>query len=230
MRVINYVFLIVVFLLLNICNLFAQDRIVSGFVTTFDSIRISQVSVVAKSTGQEVFTDSLGNFTMQVSDKDVLVVSAHGFNKRRVKLEPNIKFAAINLNLKSGTKGKEHAIGYGHITDVEKLNAVSNLNLNDMDFSMYTDIFDILEGRFAGVRVVDGEVIVRGKNTFDSFNNAALIVVDGVQRDERALSDISTDQVKSIDIVKDGSAAIYGVKGANGVVLIETKSGNEGRK
>lgn len=226
MRIINYYFLIVVFLFFNIFNLFAQDKIIRGTVTTFDSIRLSKVNVKVKSTGQEVLTDSVGNFAVQVSNKDVIVVSANGFYNQRVKLEPKIKFAAINLNLKPGVKAKEHAIGYGHITDVEKLNAISNLDIDDLDFSQYSDIYDIIRGRFSGVRIVDGEVIVRGKNTFDKFNNAALIVVDGVQRDHSALSDIPTAQVKSIDIVKDGSAAIYGVEGANGVVLIETRSGN----
>lgn len=230
MRIINYLFLIVVFLVFNMFNLFAQDKTIRGTVTTFENIPLSKVNVKVKSTGQEVITDSLGNFTVNVSSKDVLVVSANGFNKQRVKLKPQIKFAAINLNLKSGTKAKAYAIGYGHIMDVEKLNAVSNLNTNDLDFSQYNDIYDILRGRFSGVRIVDGEVIVRGKNTFDNSTNAALIVVDGVQRDERALSDIPTNQVKSIDVIKDGSAAIYGAEGANGVVLIETRNGSERRK
>ncbi len=230
MRIINYSFLIVVFLFANIFNLSAQDKIIKGVITTFENIRLSKVNVKVKSTGQEVLTDSVGNFSVKVSNKDVLIVSANGFNKQRIKLEPKTKFAAINLNLKSGAKGKAYAIGYGHIIDVKKLNAVSNLNTNDLDFSQYSDIYDILRGRFSGVRIVDGEVIVRGKNTFGNSTNAALIVVDGVQRDERALSDIPTNQVKSIDIVKDGSAAIYGVEGANGVVLIQTKRGNETRK
>lgn len=230
MRIINYLFLIVVFLVFNMFNLFAQDKTIRGTVTTFENIPLSKVNVKVKSTGEEVLTDSLGNFTVNVSNKDVLVVSANGFNKQRVKLNPQIKFAAINLNLKSGTKAKAYAIGYGHIMDVEKLNAVSNLNTNDLDFSQYNDIYDILRGRFSGVRIVDGEVIVRGKNTFDNSTNAALIVVDGVQRDERALSDIPTNQVKSIDVIKDGSAAIYGAEGANGVVLIETRNGSERRK
>jgi len=230
MRIINYFFLVVVFLFVNSFNLFAQDKIIRGTVTTFDSIRLSKVNVKVKSTKQEVLTDSVGNFTVKVANKDVLVVSANGFYNQKVKLEPKIKFAAINLNLKPGTKGKEHAIGYGHITDVEKLNAMSNLNIDDMDFSQYSDIYEIIRGRFSAVRIVDGEVIVRGKNTFDNSTNAALIVVDGVQRDESALSNIPTNQVKSIDIVKDGSAAIYGVQGANGVVLIETRRGDESRK
>jgi TonB-dependent SusC/RagA subfamily outer membrane receptor len=110
---------------------------------------------------------------------------------------------------------------------VNKLNAISNLNTDDLDFSKYTDIYDLIRGRFSGVTVVNGEVIVRGKNTFDNSTNAALIVVDGVPRDESSLSNIPTDQVKSIDIIKDGGAAIYGVQGANGVVVIQTRRGDE---
>ncbi|QGY42650.1 TonB-dependent receptor plug domain-containing protein [Maribellus comscasis] len=227
MRIVNFFSFTCTVLFLASFSLSAQDKVIHGTVTTFDSIRLAKVDVKVKSTGQIILTDNYGNFAVQCDNDDVLVVSANGFYKQRVKLDSKIKFAAINLVLKPGPKSREHAVGYGHVSDVNRLNALSNLNDDDLDFSKYTDIYEILRGRFSGVRVVDGEVIVRGKNTFDSFNNAALIVVDGVQRDESALSNIPTDQVKSIDIIKDGSSAIYGVQGANGVVVIETKRGSD---
>lgn len=230
MRIINYFSLILILIFSVVFKSVAQDKIIRGTVTAFDSIRVSKASVKAKSSRQVVFTDSLGNFSVGARNEDVLIVGANGFYNEKVKLAPNIKFVAINLRLKPGTNNKEHAIGYGHVADVDKLNAVSNLDKDDLDFSQYGDIYDIIKGRFSGVRIVDGEVIVRGKNTFDNSSNAALIVVDGVPRDERALSNIPTDQVKSIDIVKDGSTAIYGVQGANGVVIIETRLGSDENK
>ncbi|MCG6188551.1 TonB-dependent receptor plug domain-containing protein [Maribellus maritimus] len=230
MRIVNFFSFTCIFFFILVFGSKAQDKVIHGTVTTFDSIRLAKVDVKVKSTGQIVLTDSLGSFTVQCDNEDVLIVSANGFYKQRVKLEPKIKFAAVNLNLKPGIKSREHAIGYGHVRDVDKLNALSNLNDDDIDFSKYADIYEILQGRFSGVRVVNGEVIVRGKNTFDHFNNAALIVVDGIQRDITALSNIPTDQVKSIDVLKDGSSAIYGVQGANGVVVIRTKSGSDENK
>ncbi|MFA5588446.1 MAG: TonB-dependent receptor plug domain-containing protein, partial [Mariniphaga sp.] len=144
----------------------------------------------------------------------------------RVKLDEKIKLAAINLKLKPGEKNREYAIGYGHVSDRDKLNALASLTSSDMDFSQYSSIYDLIKGRFAGVQVVNGEVIIRGINSINS-SSAALIIVDGVPVDGSALSSIPPIQVKSINVMKDGSSAIYGSRGANGVVLIETKRGND---
>ena len=102
-----------------------------------------------------------------------------GFYNQKVKLTGNIKFAAINLKLKSGEKNQEIAIGYGHVTDREKLNAVASLNSNDIDFSQYSNLYECIRGRFAGVQIVGGEIIIRGVNSINS-SSAALIVVDGI--------------------------------------------------
>ncbi|MBN1984834.1 MAG: TonB-dependent receptor plug domain-containing protein [Prolixibacteraceae bacterium] len=207
-------------------NLQAQDRIIHGMVTTFDSILVNGASVKVKSSKQVVYSDSLGNFSVGVANEDVLVVSAKGFYNQKVKLNEKTKYAAINLNLKPGPKAKEYAIGYGYVNDAEKLNALSSLDKDDMDFSQYSSIFDIIRGRFTGVQVVNGEIQIRGINSINS-STSALIVLDGVTVDASALNSIPTTQVKSINVIKDGSAAIYGARGANGVVLIETRKGND---
>jgi TonB-dependent SusC/RagA subfamily outer membrane receptor len=229
----NKIFISLIFLaiLLVSTNLYAQERIVHGKVTTFENIPLTDVSVEVKSTKQVVLTDSLGNFIVSCDKKDKLKVFAHGFNKQNVKLKGRTKFVAINLHLKSNDeKGKFYAVGYGHVSDVNKLNAVTNLNNNELDFSKYKDIYDLIKGRFSGVRIVDGDVIVRGNNTFGSqTTNAALIVVDGIPSNRSALSNIPPEDVKSIDIIKDGGSAIYGSQGANGVVIIETRHGSDNR-
>lgn len=207
-------------------NLYAQERIIQGTVTTFDSIPLNGATVRVQSTKQEVLTDSLGNFSIQVDNKDKIKVYAHGFYDQNVKLNDKIKFAAINLKLKPGEKSREHAIGYGHVSDADKLNAVASLNKDDFDFSQYNNIFDLIKGRFAGVQVSGGEIIIRGTNSIN-LSSAALIVIDGVPTSSSALNSISPIQVKSINVIKDGSSAIYGSRGANGVVLIETKRGGD---
>jgi TonB-dependent SusC/RagA subfamily outer membrane receptor len=78
----------------------------------------------------------------------------------------------------------------------------------------------------AGAQVTNGEIILRGDNSFRS-SSAALIVVDGVIVDYDFLNTLSPVQVKSIDAIKDGTSAIYGSRGANGVILIETKKGGD---
>lgn len=201
-----------------------QDRIVHGIVTTFDSIPLIDAEVRVKSTKQTVLTDTLGRFAVSCDSTDKLKVSAYGFYNQNVQLNEKIKFAAINLKLKPGEKNREYAIGYGHVSDKNKLNAVANLNKNDVDFSQYNDIYELIRGRFAGVQIINNEIIIRGINSINS-SSAALIVVDGITVDESVLQSIPPNQVENIDILKDGSAAIYGSRGANGVVLIETRRG-----
>lgn len=204
----------------------AQEKMITGMVNTFDSIPLMGVKVKVKSSKQAVFTDSLGRFSVNTLPKDRLTVSANGFFTQRVNLEEKIKFAAINLKLKPGDKNREYAIGYGHVSDKDKLNAIANLNNNDLDFNQYNNIYDLIKGRFAGVQVINGEIIIRGQNSFSS-SNAALIIVDGIPVDAGMLNSIPPAQVKSINVLKDSSSAMYGVRGANGVVIIETRRGND---
>lgn len=203
-----------------------QEKIIHGVVTTFDSIPLIDAEVQVRSTKQTVLTDTLGRFSVAVNPGDRLKVSATGFFNQKVKLEEKTKIVAVNLKLKPGDKNREYAIGYGHVSDRDKLNALASLNSNDMDFSQYSNIYELIKGRFAGVQVVNGEIIIRGINSINS-SSAALIVVDGVPVDGSALSSIPPVQVKSINVIKDGSSAIYGSRGANGVVLIETKRGDD---
>jgi TonB-dependent SusC/RagA subfamily outer membrane receptor len=217
---------IIFFCFLIASNVHAQDRSIQGKVTTFESIPLFGVEVQVKSTKQIVKTDSLGGFVVNCNNKDKLSFFAHGFNKQNVTLKENTKFVAVNLHLKPGEKGKAYAIGYGHVLEEDKLSAITSLRDDHDNFSKYADMYDLIEGRFSGVRVDGTQIIIRGRNTMGG-SNAALIVIDGIVRDERILSSLPPNTVKSIDILKDGGSAIYGASGANGVVLIETKRGGE---
>ncbi|WP_372652530.1 TonB-dependent receptor plug domain-containing protein [Draconibacterium sp.] len=206
-------------------NSFAQERFIQGIVTTFDSITIVGAEVMVKSSKEIVKTDSLGQFKVKVDGSDKLKVSAKGFINQNVKLDEKIKLVAVNLKLKAGEKAREYAIGYGYVKDGEKLNALAQMTSDDVDFSQYTNMYDLMRGRFAGVQVQsNGDIIIRGVNSIN-LSSAALIVVDGVQVDGSVMSTLVPSQVRSINIIKDGSAAIYGSRGANGVVVIETKKG-----
>ena len=205
---------------------YSQERVIHGIVTTFDSIPLINAEIQVKSTKQIVKTDTLGRFSVGCGYEDQLKVMANGFYNQKVDLTSKTKFTAINLKLKPGEKNREYAIGYGHVSDRDKLNSLANLNQNDVDFSQYTNIFDLIKGRFAGVQVVNNEIIIRGTNSIN-VSSAATIVLDGVIVDPSVLGTIPPSQVRSIDVIKDGSAAIYGSRGANGVVLIETKRGGD---
>ncbi len=213
--------IIFLFLFLTHSSGFAQDKVINGQIFTFDSIPLINATIKVKSTKQEVFTNSDGRFSVGCNKNDVLTVSAEGFYKQKVKLNEKAKLVIVNLKLKPGERNREVAIGYGHVSDKDLLYSVSSMNNGDMDFSQYTNMFDLIQGKLAGVQVYNGEVSIRGVNSIN--NHAALIVVDGIISDNSILSALSPSQVKNISVIKDGGTAIYGSRGANGVVLIETK-------
>jgi TonB-dependent SusC/RagA subfamily outer membrane receptor len=103
---------------------------------------------------------------------------------------------------------------------------VAALNNNDFDYTRYDNIYEIIQSSFSGVQVINGEIIIRGTSSFNS-SSAALIVVDGVISEPSILSTIRPIDVKNISVIKDGSTAVYGSRGANGVVIIDTKRGGD---
>ena len=104
---------------------------------------------------------------------------------------------------------------------------MSQLSNDDVDFSRYQNMSALLSGRFPGVQVQNnGDVVIRGVNSFN-LDNAALIVVDGIAAHKSELKSLAPGNVSSITILKGASASIYGSRGANGVVLIEMKTGKK---
>jgi TonB-dependent SusC/RagA subfamily outer membrane receptor len=219
---------ILVFLFLTFSSsfIYSQERVVKGIVTTFDSIALINAKITAKYSKQVVFTDTMGNFQITCKPDEKIKVSAEGFITQNVKINENVKILMVNLTLSPNPKSREIAIGYGHVKDRDKLNAVSSLSRKDVDFSNYSNIYELIRGRFSGVEIINGEIIIRGQKSFSS-SNAALIVVDGMIVDQSILGTLPPNFVKSIDVLKDGGASIYGSRGANGVVIIETKKGGK---
>jgi TonB-dependent SusC/RagA subfamily outer membrane receptor len=216
-------FSIVVSILIT-SNIVAQDRAIHGIITTFDSIPLIGASVKMQSSKQTVLTDTLGRFSMVCLYEDKFVVSAKGFYNQKVKLSKNIKIIAVNLKLKPGEKNREYAIGYGHISEKDRTTAITLLKKEDTDFTRYANMYELI--RTMGVEVINGEVIIRGSKSFQ-LSGAALIVVDNAIVESSYLRVLSPRDVKNINIIKDGSSAVYGSQGANGVVLIETKKGGD---
>jgi TonB-dependent SusC/RagA subfamily outer membrane receptor len=210
---------------------FGQDKNLVGKVTVFDSIPLIGVDVKVKSTKQTVKTDSLGRFQVFCNPEDKLEIKAAGFYPKKVTVEKEIRMMFVNLSLKSGSnnlnKAERYAnVGYGTVNTKRLANAVGTLNTNDLDFSMYTDIYDLIKGRFSGVTVSGNEIIIRGVKTFQGVEgNSALLVVDGIIVDKQDFAIISPLDIQSIDVLKDGSSSVYGSRGANGVVIVETKKG-----
>ena len=111
-------------------------------------------------------------------------------------------------------------IGYGSQDRDKVTTSVSNVKVKKTDAQTYSDMYDYLRGRVAGVTVTsDKRIIIRGIGT-NSDATDPLILVDGVETTD--LSGINPADVQSVDVIKDGTSAIYGMRGANGVIIIRT--------
>ena len=116
-------------------------------------------------------------------------------------------------------------VGYGTQSKRNMTTAVSNVKVKKTDSQTYSDMYAYLRGRVPSVMVTsDNRIIIRGIGT-NSDATDPLILVDGVQTSD--LSSINPADVKSVDVIKDGSSAIYGMQGANGVIIIKTRTGDD---
>lgn len=217
---------ITVFAILFGLQLNAQDRIIHGIVTTFDSISLHGAIVKVASSKQEVLTDSTGNFSVGCDLNDKLKVYADGFYTQNVKLEKSTKYAAVNLKLKAGDKNLEIATSFTNVLDRDKLSSLASMSSNDLNLSVYSNVFDAITGKFPGLQVDGTNLIVRGVGSI-SGPTPALIVLDGVVVHGTTLNALNPETIKSINVIKDGSSAVYGSRGAFGVVEITTKSGSD---
>ncbi|HDZ40888.1 MAG TPA: hypothetical protein ENH59_04325 [Bacteroidetes bacterium] len=202
-----------------------QELLLRGRVTTYDSIPLMNVEVTAKSTGAEVVTDSLGKFALECLNDDKLIFNAKSFKRKTVNLKEDETFLDVNLELKEGERYLELALGPdGYIREADK-QKVSTINDRKVDFSMYSTIYDALRGRVAGVNIVGDIVYIRGQTTIGSGDAEALFVVDGVIVSKFVFSSIPTSDIQNIRVLKGSAASIYGSRGGNGVIEVDTKRG-----
>jgi TonB-dependent starch-binding outer membrane protein SusC len=204
----------------------AQEIEFAGKVTTFESCGLYKASVTARQSGTTAYTDSSGFFSILCLPKDQLVVEANGFFSQKVNLKKFVspKNLHIDLKLKSSEDAVDVATGFGHIDKNKLTHAVERMETTN-NFSEYASVPEIIKGRVPGVEVNASSISVRGTDTYN--DQGALIVVDGVVVDFNTLKNLSTSQVKSVNVLKGASAtARYGSRGMEGVILIQTKKGN----
>jgi TonB-dependent SusC/RagA subfamily outer membrane receptor len=177
-----------------------------------------------------VQSDTIGMFAVRCAAKDKLKVTAEGFSGQNVRIKENTKFVLVNLKLLPGPESRELAVGYGHVKDADRLYAISNVNESDTEFSRYSTIYDIITEMFSSSIQVrnNGDIIIRGTPAMDG-SNAALLIVDGREVDAFDFGNINTADIASINVLKDASASVYGSRGGNGVVIVETKQGGSSR-
>lgn len=223
-----------ILLLALLCNLsaFAQSMTVTGIVTgEEDGMPIPGTTVLVQGTTTGAVTDFDGNYTINAKLGDVLVFSYVGMESQSFK----VKSDKLSVILKEDIDELEEVvvIGYGSVKKKEITGAVTQVKAEDITSVVTSDLASALQGQASGVNVVassepggDAQILIRGITSL-SGDNTPLYVVDGIIQngDPR----IPPTEIESINILKDAaSTAIYGVRGATGVILITTKQGKPG--
>ena len=222
-------------LLLLSIQIFAQDRTISGKVTSSeDGLGIPGASVAIKGTTRGTATDVDGNYKITVSGSAVLTITSVGYLTQDVTVGTR---AQIDVTLAADTKSLKEVVvvGYGTQKKSQMTGAISSVGAKQIQELPITNARQALQGRAAGVDVVQPgskpgagpQIRIRGRRSFNASNDP-LYVVDGIPLSS-GIDDINPNDIVSMEVLKDASAtAIYGSRGANGVVIITTKRGKAG--
>jgi TonB-linked SusC/RagA family outer membrane protein len=231
--------LTIIFLTFSI-TLFAQTTI-EGVVNDAKGLPVPGANVIIKGTKNGVITDFDGVFKIKAKIGDILIISSLGFDKKEVKIQGNaIKIVIEESNT---TLNEVVVVGYGTVKKKDVTGAISSVRASSIEKGDPIDLQTALSGRVAGLQITQNDnglgsgvkAVIRGGSSLTS-GNQPLYVIDGfpiIPDDDvssNPLSDIDPGQIKSIEVLKDASAtAIYGARGSNGVIIITTKLGREGK-
>jgi TonB-dependent starch-binding outer membrane protein SusC len=215
---------------------FAQGKTVSGTVTNESGEPIAGASVVVKGTTNGTTTNDAGNFSIEVPANATLVITSINFREQELRVGSSSTVSVRLLSL-AGDLGEVVVVGYGTQRKEAITGSVASINGDKMREVPSPNISQALQGRLAGVEISQNstrpgatmQIRIRGVRSLSADNNP-LIVLDGIPF-IGSLADINPNDIKAIDILKDASAtAIYGSRGANGVILITTDKGSRGRR
>lgn len=213
-------------------SVFAQTKQVTGVVKDATGETVIGASVVEKGTTNGVITDFDGVFKLTVSENAVLQISYIGYQTQEVKVAGK---TTLDITLREDTEMLEEVVvvGYGAQKKESVIGAISQVTSKDLLSTPSANISQAISGKITGVITSqtsgapgadDAQIYIRGRATF-AGDAQPLVLVDGV---ERSFSQIAPDDIETISVLKDASAtAVYGVRGANGVMLITTKRGKE---
>ncbi|TGV04762.1 SusC/RagA family TonB-linked outer membrane protein [Flavivirga rizhaonensis] len=218
-------------------NAIAQKSI-KGKVTDADNQSLPGVSILVKNTNKGVISDFDGNYNINNIDENaVLVFTYLGFEAQEISINGK---TVLNVVLKESAESLDEVVvvGYGSVNKRDLTTSIGSVDSEDIVKTATTNFDQALAGRISGVQVssVDGtpgaalNIIIRGGNSITG-DNSPLYVVDGIALEDFDPASISSNDIESYDVLKDASAtAIYGSRGANGIIIITTKNGRKDGK
>lgn len=229
----KYVFAL---LLLMVCSIggYAQQQHINVTGQVWDEALnepMIGVNVTVKGTSNGVITDVDGNFNIKAGKNQTLVFSFIGYKDVEIVLKPNLQLSRVLMSENLQQIEEVVVVGYGQQKKASSVGAITTTKGDDLlKVGSVTSVSEALQGQMPGVVAINtsskpgadaADLFIRGKATWG--NAAPLTLVDGVQRN---FNDVDVNEIESVSVLKDASAtAVYGVKGANGVILITTKRG-----
>ncbi len=230
----RYPALLLFFLTLSLPQLFAQQRTITGTVKAADQENpIPGASIVIKGSFRGTATDLQGNYSISASETDTLEFSSIGYEKTEVVVGTQTIIDVV-LEVETTKLDELVVIGYGTVRKSDLTGAVSSVKAADLTKITSVNPEQNLQGKVSGVQVTSTSgapgavptVRIRGVGTFN--NSSPIFVVDGTILND--ISFLNSSDIASMEVLKDASAtAIYGSRGANGVIIISTKSGTIGK-
>lgn len=231
------------FILFTVSFARAQSITVSGRIIGEDGKGIPGVSVQVKGTTTGVLTNNEGFFRLAAPATGTLLVSSVGFTSREIPIN---RQTTVNVTLKDAVSDLEQVvvIGYGTAKKKDVTGATVSVKGETLREIGAPNVYNQLQGRAAGIDIVNngssigtgGEIRIRGNRSLASGSaannaqNGPLLVVDGIPLSGGSINDINPNDIANIDVLKDASAtAIYGSRGAGGVIIITTKRGRQGK-
>jgi TonB-linked SusC/RagA family outer membrane protein len=225
-----------IFLLLLLCSIMSvyaqQTKTVTGTVVDAKGEAITGASIVVKGTTVAVLSDAVGRFTIQANAGATLVASFLGYQPQEI-LVGNQADITVVLAENALQLDEVVVVGYGTQKRAHLTGAVSQIGAEELTLAPMQNVSNMLTGKIPGLTSLqktgkpgaDGtELYIRGINSFTG-SNGPMIIVDGVPG---GLDYINPNDIETVSVLKDAAAAIYGIQGANGVILITTKTGGEG--
>ena len=229
----KYLLLILLTFIFQIVHAQNPSRIqIAGSIHDSTGMPLPKVTVVEKGTKNVTTTDDNGNFSISVaSERSSLVFSSVGYNSKEIKVNSQTNLTVVMEAANTGL-GEVVVVGYGSKKRESITGSVATVTAKDIDrVHGGSTVSSGLAGKLPGVtfRMPDGRP---GASANIQIRNMGtpLYVIDGIQQDEGQFNNLAPDDIESITILKDGSAAIYGVRAANGVVVVTTKKGRVGER
>lgn len=214
-------------------NQTGKKRVIVGTVTNSENQPLEAATVLIKGSNTGTATDNNGNYEISISEEVTLIFSMIGYSAQEIPTEGKSR---IDMQLLEEGVGMDEVVLVGY-SEVEKKHVASSVAQMDMEKARYRPIFKMQEafsGTIPGVTRLQGsnlpgstggQISIRGISTLQ--NADPLVIVDGI---EQSLTDLDPNQIKSVTVLKDAaSASMYGSRGANGVIIVETERGYTGK-